>query len=72
MVAAFGAGLAVTLVAIGVIAAWGATTASDRYPWLDQWAGRLPYISAAILLVIGSAVLANGVLAFSTQHSIGG
>lgn len=61
MVAAFSVGLAATLVAIGVGAAWGANKLAGRWSGFDRWAPRLPYISAGLVLVLGAVVTALGV-----------
>ena len=63
MVAAFSIGLALMLVAIGLIAAWGAKALASRAPGLDRLARWAPYASAAIVLVIGLVVTAQGVAA---------
>jgi nickel/cobalt exporter len=63
MVAAFSIGLALMLVAIGLVAAWGAKTLAARAPGLARFAHWAPYASAAIVLVIGLAVTAQGVAA---------
>lgn len=60
MVAGFSAGLAITLVAVGVAAAWGANVARARWAGLDRWGERLPYISAAIVMTIGLLIAARG------------
>ena len=59
MVMAFSIGLAIMLVTIGLIAAWGASTLSSL--GLNQFARWAPYASAAIMLVIGLVVTAQGV-----------
>jgi nickel/cobalt exporter len=63
MVAAFSVGLALTLVGIGLIAAWGAKALASRQLGLDRFAHWAPYASAAIVLVIGLVVTAQGVAA---------
>jgi nickel/cobalt transporter (NicO) family protein len=63
MVAAFSIGLALMLVAIGLVAAWGAKALASRAPGLDRLARWAPYASAAIVLVIGLVVTAQGVAA---------
>ena len=60
MVAAFSVGLAATLVAIGVAASWASTKAATRWPWLDRIAGRLPYLSAGIVMILGFVMTAFG------------
>lgn len=63
MVAAFSLGLALMLVAIGLIAAWGARVLASRQLGLDRFARWAPYASAAIVLVIGLVVTAQGIAA---------
>jgi nickel/cobalt exporter len=63
MVAAFSIGLALMLVAIGLIAAWGAKALASRQRGLDRFARWAPYASAAIVLVIGLIVTAQGIAA---------
>ena len=60
MVAAFSVGIAVTLVTVGVLAAWGASAAASRFPWFATFAERLPYASAAIVTIIGVVVIVRG------------
>ncbi|GAB4176612.1 MAG: nickel/cobalt efflux protein RcnA [Thalassobaculales bacterium] len=64
MVAAFSAGLAATLVGIGVAAAWGAGRAIGRWPGLDRLTARLPYASGALVLAIGGVMLATALREF--------
>ena len=59
MVMAFSIGLAIMLVTIGLIAAVGASALSSL--GLDRFARWAPYASAAIMLVIGLVVTAQGV-----------
>ena len=63
MVAAFSVGLALMLIAIGLIAAWGAKALAARQPGLDRFARWAPYASAPIVLVIGRIVTAQGIAA---------
>ena len=63
MVAAFSIGLALMLVAIGLLAAWGAKALASRQSYLDRFARWAPYASAAIVLVIGLVVTAQGIAA---------
>jgi nickel/cobalt exporter len=60
LVAAFSIGLAITLVGIGVAAAWTANKASRHLDGFDAWAHRLPYVSAAIVMVVGAAISLRG------------
>ena len=63
LVAAFSVGLALMLVAIGVLAAWGAKALAARQTVLDRFARWAPYASAAIVLAIGLVVTAQGLAA---------
>ncbi len=60
MVAAFSAGLALTLVAVGLAAAWGATKAAARWPAFEAFAARLPWLSGALILTLGLAMAVAG------------
>lgn len=60
MVAAFSIGLAITLVAVGVLAAWSARAATSRFGWFDRIAHYLPYASAAIVLAVGLVIAGRG------------
>jgi ABC-type nickel/cobalt efflux system permease component RcnA len=60
MVGAFSIGLALTLVAVGVVAAWGAGHAARRFSGLDRWSRRLPFLSSALVALIGALMLASG------------
>ena len=61
LVGAFSAGLAATLVSVGVAAAIGYSAAQKKYAWLDAVFAKAPYVSAIIIAVIGVAMLAAGV-----------
>lgn len=61
MVAAFSVGLAITLVGVGLIAAWGQRAVAARWgASFDRWAGRLPYVSAGLVLAVGLAITLRG------------
>jgi nickel/cobalt exporter len=60
MVAAFSIGLAAMLVAIGVAAAWGTGALTSRVSGFSRFASWAPYVSAAIVLVIGLVTMAQG------------
>jgi nickel/cobalt exporter len=60
MVAAFSVGLAITLVGVGVAAAWGTRVARARWAGLEEWAERLPYLSAGLVFIIGAFVTVRG------------
>lgn len=53
MVLCFSIGLALTLVAVGVVAAIGSRKAAGRYPWLSDLAGRAPYLSGIVIILVG-------------------
>ncbi len=53
MVLAFSAGLALTLVAAGALAAWSLRHAEKRFGGLGNVARKLPYLSSGILLLMG-------------------
>ena len=63
MVASFSLGLAITLISVGVMAAWGARKAAEGWSGLAGWTERLPYLSAALVALIGVVVTLRGLLA---------
>ena len=61
MVAAFSVGLAVTLVSIGIAAAWaGRKAAAHKNPAFSAAAHWLPYASAVIVIAVGSFIALRG------------
>lgn len=60
MVAAFSVGLAITLVTIGVVAAWGTRRAAKTWTQFDVWAARVPYVSSAIVMTLGVVISLRG------------
>ncbi|WP_240914894.1 sulfite exporter TauE/SafE family protein [Roseimicrobium sp. ORNL1] len=52
LVAAFSLGLALTMVAVGVIAAWSLQKAHRKFSGLGEWMRRAPYISCAVLVLL--------------------
>jgi nickel/cobalt exporter len=60
LVLAFSIGLALTLLASGTLAAWGTHRAARRWPGLVALGRRLPYLSSAIIGVIGVYVAIQG------------
>ncbi|KAA5604083.1 nickel/cobalt efflux transporter RcnA [Roseospira marina] len=60
LVGAFSLGLAVTLVAAGVVAAVGLRAVSRRTRRFDGWLEKAPYVSATIIAVIGVGMIAAG------------
>jgi nickel/cobalt exporter len=63
LVAAFSIGLALTLVTIGVLAAWGAKALAARQTLFDRFSRWAPYASAGIVLAIGLVITAQGLAA---------
>jgi nickel/cobalt exporter len=63
MVAAFSVGLALTMVAAGVAAAWGIRHAGSRFAGFGTWARRAPQVSAGLMLCAGLAMLVHGLQA---------
>ena len=63
MVAGFSIGLAITLISVGVLAAWGARKASESWSGFSEWSERLPYVSAALVGVIGLIITLRGLFA---------
>jgi nickel/cobalt exporter len=59
MVGAFSLGLAVTLVAVGVAAAWGTRQAAS-WSGFDRWAKVLPVVSLTIVLLLGIGITLHG------------
>ncbi len=60
MVAAFSVGLAITLVSVGLVAAWGTRFASARWSGFERAAAWLPYASAGLVFLMGCAVTLSG------------
>ena len=53
MVFAFSVGLALTLVTVGALAAWSLRHAEKRFSGIGAMARKLPYLSCAILMIMG-------------------
>jgi nickel/cobalt exporter len=53
MVAAFSIGIALTLIAVGLAVVWGSGKLAKAWPGFDRMAARLPYLSAAMVMVVG-------------------
>lgn len=60
LVFAFSLGLAVTLVTVGVIAAFSVKHASKKIRGFGEFARRAPYVSSAVLALIGFLVAVQG------------
>lgn len=65
MVAAFSVGLAITLISVGVVAAWGTQHAAKSFngPVFEKWAERLPYISGGLVMLLGLFITLRGLMA---------
>ncbi len=60
LVLCFSIGLALTLVSVGAAAAIGARHASARFSWLGDVARRAPYLSGALIVLVGLYVGYSG------------
>jgi ABC-type nickel/cobalt efflux system permease component RcnA len=63
LVLCFSVGLALTLLASGLIAAWGVSHVSQRWRGFDAFARRAPYVSSAIILCLGLYMAYQGLSA---------
>ena len=68
MVMAFSAGLAFTLVATGVVAAWSLRHAEKRFTGLGNIARKLPYLSSGILGLMAIYIGVQGWLHLTSGH----
>jgi len=68
MVAAFSIGLALTLVSVGIGAAWGANKAAERWPWIERMADKAPYASAGLMLIIGLIMTVAGIASINAAN----
>ena len=60
LVAAFSLGLAVTLVTVGVVAAWGASRLEKKSGHFSALARNAPYLSSSLLILLGVVLMARG------------
>jgi nickel/cobalt exporter len=60
MVASFSIGLAISLVSVGVVAAWGARRLGEKFHQLDGTIRRLPYLSSLMMVVIAVVMMLQG------------
>jgi nickel/cobalt exporter len=67
LVFCFSIGLAITLVAVGAAAAFGAQHAAKRLPWFGALATTAPYLSSVLILVLGLYVGYEGVAALAAR-----
>jgi len=64
MVASFSAGLALTLVMVGMAAALGLRYASARFTGIDRFLRSAPYVSGVLILLVGFYMTYSGYLHF--------
>lgn len=62
MVASFSIGLAISLISVGVIAAWGVCKANKRFANLGKLARKMPYLSSVLMMVVGAVMSLQGAL----------
>lgn len=67
LVLCFSIGLALTLVAVGAAAAFGAQHAAKRVPWFGTLATTAPYLSSVLILALGVYVGYEGVAALAAR-----
>ncbi len=60
LVLSFSVGLALTMVASGVLAAWSVGQASKRWSGFGHWAARAPYISTVLMLLLAFWMAGEG------------
>jgi nickel/cobalt exporter len=53
-------GLAITLVAVGAVAAYGTRHVAKRVNWFASVARRAPYVSSVLTILVGSHMSAHG------------
>jgi nickel/cobalt exporter len=60
-VAAFSLGLALTLVSVGVVAAWSVKRIEKSSSRLSDLARNAPYFSSGVLILLGLFLMARGI-----------
>ena len=65
LVLCFSIGLAVTMVTVGAVAALSLKHATGRFKNLGQWADNAPYLSSALIILVGLYTLWIGVSGLS-------
>ena len=60
LVLSFSVGLALTMVASGVLAAWSVGQAKTRWSGFGDWAAKAPYISTVLMLVLAAWMAGEG------------
>lgn len=69
MVAAFSLGLALTMVAVGVLAAWSLRHAERRFKGLGEFMRKAPYFSCALMIVIAIIMAWHGWNGLQNPHA---
>ena len=70
MVVSFSAGLALTLVAVGMVAVFGLRLASKRLSRMDRFLASAPYMSSVLILLIGSYMAYSGWLHLPSAQAV--
>ena len=60
LVLSFSVGLALTMVASGVLAAWSVGQATKRWSGFGHWAAKAPYISTVLMLLLAAWMAGEG------------
>ncbi|RED53689.1 nickel/cobalt efflux transporter [Aestuariispira insulae] len=68
LVSAFSVGLAITLVTAGLVAALGLKYASRKSAKVDEWLSKAPYLSAALIFLIGLYMAGSAYLHLTESH----
>jgi nickel/cobalt exporter len=68
LVAAFSFGLALTMVVVGVMAAWSIHHAQKRFSGFGEWMRRAPYISCALLVILAAFMAWQGWQGLTLPH----
>jgi nickel/cobalt exporter len=66
LVLCFSIGLAITLVSVGAIAALSVRHVTKRFGWISVMAQKAPYLSSALMIVIGVYVILSGLNGINT------
>lgn len=69
LVLCFSIGLAITLVTVGAVAAVGSRQANKRFPWLSVVAAKAPYLSGALIILVGLYVGWHGYVGLAAGHA---
>ena len=61
LVGSFSVGLALTLILVGIVAAWGVSIARRKSSRFDAFFAAAPYVSVALIGLIGALMIAFGI-----------